>query len=90
MLNREPTVAVAAGHKAIGDRGDGDTGSQSNAGVLDMIIVVKQVVSTVLWTAPARRRLDYRVSPVSLIQSSKEQSLQNRVLTKNAGGVCER
>lgn len=35
LLNRDPTVAVAAGHKAISDRGDGDAGTLSRTGNLD-------------------------------------------------------
>jgi len=39
FLNRDPTVAVAAGHKAIGDQGDGDAGTLSKTGNLDNDLV---------------------------------------------------
>jgi len=35
LLNRDPTVAVAAAHKAIGNQGGGDAGTVSKTGNLD-------------------------------------------------------
>ena len=38
LLNREPTVAVAAARKAIGNQGDGDAGLPPLADILDTIL----------------------------------------------------